>query len=228
MAFDATLRAAAPFQKDRIEQRKKIAFAIQKGDFQRKVRVKKAANLILFVVDASWSMAVAERMAATKGAILSLLTDAYQRRDRVGLVVFQKDRATLILPPTNSVQLAKRALSDIPVGGKTPLSAGLFMAHDVILKERIIHPDVNPLIILLTDGAGNVSLTNIPPHEESNRLADRIAGDEIRSVVINMEHAAFDQGLAQNLAEHLKAPCYTLSELKAEVLYQKVREEMNT
>ena len=124
------------------------------------MRVKKAANLILFVVDASWSMAVAERMAATKGAILSLLTDAYQRRDRVGLVVFQKNRATLILPPTNSVQLAKGALADIPVGGKTPLSAGLFMAHEVIQKERILHPDVNPLIILLTDGAGNVSMTS--------------------------------------------------------------------
>ena len=77
-------------------------------------------------------MAVAERMNATKGAILSLLTDAYQRRDRVGLIVFQKDRATLVLPPTNSVQLAQRALMDIPVGGKTPLSAGLFLAHDVL------------------------------------------------------------------------------------------------
>jgi Mg-chelatase subunit ChlD len=190
------------------------------------VRVKKAANLILFVVDASWSMAVAERMAATKGAILSLLTDAYQRRDRVGLVVFQKNRATLILPPTNSVQLAQRALADIPVGGKTPLSAGLFMSHEVIQKERLLHPDVNPLIILLTDGAGNVSMTNLPPQDEANRLAERIAADEIRSVVINMEHAAFDQGLAQSLAEHLEAPCYTLNELKAEALYQKVREEM--
>jgi Mg-chelatase subunit ChlD len=99
VAFDATIRAAAPFQKKRFEQRKQVAFAIQKSDLQRKVRVKKAANLILFLVDASWSMAVAERMAATKGAILSLLTDAYQRRDRVGLIVFQKDRATLILPP---------------------------------------------------------------------------------------------------------------------------------
>ncbi len=196
------------------------------SDFQRKMRVKKAANLVLFVVDASWSMAVAERMSATKGAILSLLTDAYQRRDRVGLVVFQKNRATLILPPTNSVQLAQRALADIPVGGKTPLSAGLFMAYEVIQRERILHPDVNPLIILLTDGAGNVSMTNLPPQEESNRLAEQIASDNIRSVVINMEHAAFDQGLAQSLADHLKAPCYTLSELKAEVLYQKVREEM--
>ena len=131
LAFDATLRAAAPFQRQRAEQRKRVAFAIRASDFQRKVRVEEAANLVLFVVDASWSMAVAERMAATKGAILSLLTDAYQRRDRVGLVVFQKDRATLVLPPTNSVQLAQRALADIPVGGKTPLSAGLFLAYEV-------------------------------------------------------------------------------------------------
>lgn len=226
LAFDATLRAAAPFQKERAEQRKRVAFAIQSSDFQRKIRVKRAANLILFVVDASWSMAVAERMAATKGAILSLLTDAYQRRDRVGLVVFQKNRATLILPPTNSIQLAQRALADIPVGGKTPLSAGLFLAHDIIQKERILRPDVNPLMILLTDGAGNVSMTSLPPQDEAHRLAEQIAAEKIRSVVINMEHVAFDQGLAQSLADHLKAPCYSLSELKAETLYHAVREEM--
>ncbi|HEY5671019.1 MAG TPA: VWA domain-containing protein [Anaerolineales bacterium] len=226
LAFDATLRAAAPFQKQRGEMRKRVAFAIRSDDYQKKVRVKKAANLVLFVVDASWSMAVAERMSATKGAILSLLTDAYQRRDRVGLAVFQKDRSILVLPPTNSVQLAQRALADIPVGGKTPLSAGLFLAHQVIQRERLAHPDVMPLIILLTDGAGNVSMSHLPPQEESHRIAEQIADDDIRCVVINMEHAAFDQGLAQTLAEHLKAPCYTLSELKAEVLYQKVREEM--
>ncbi|MGB9673147.1 MAG: vWA domain-containing protein [Anaerolineales bacterium] len=227
LAFDATLRAAAPFQQQRKEQRQKIAFAIRSSDFQKKIRVKKAANLVLFVVDASWSMAVAERMSATKGAILSLLTDAYQRRDRVGLVVFQKDHATLVLPPTNSVQLAQRALADIPVGGKTPLSAGLLLAHDVIKRERMAHPDVNPLIILLTDGAGNVSISNMPPQDEAHRIADTIAEDKIRCVVINMEHAAFDQGLAQALAEHLKSPCYTLSELKAETLYQRVRLEMS-
>ena len=121
IAFDATIRAAAPFQKGRVEKRKRLAFAIERSDLQRKIRVKRVANLVLFLVDASWSMAVAERMNATKGAILSLLTDAYQRRDRVGLIVFQKDRATLILPPTNSVQLAQRALVDIPVGGKVPI-----------------------------------------------------------------------------------------------------------
>src|SRR5574340_991284 len=104
--------AAVRSPKRRAEKRKRLAFAIERSDLQRKSRVKRVANLVLFLVDASWSMAVAERMNATKGAILSLLTDAYQRRDRVGLIVFQKERATLVLPPTNSVQLAQRALVD--------------------------------------------------------------------------------------------------------------------
>jgi magnesium chelatase subunit D len=227
LAFDATLRAAAPFQRQRAEQRKRVAFAVRPSDYQRKVRVRRAANLVLFLVDASWSMAVAERMAATKGAILSLLTDAYQRRDRVGLIVFQKDRATLVLPPTNSVTLAQQALADIPVGGKTPLSAGLQLAYIILRRERTLHPDVNPLLIVLTDGAGNVALTGLPPQQEAHSLADEIADDKYRCVVINMEHAAFDQGLAQALADHLEAPCYSLGELKAESLYQTIRQEMS-
>jgi Mg-chelatase subunit ChlD len=226
IAFDATIRAAAPFQHRRLEQRRRVAFAIQPDDLQRKVRVRRAANLILFVVDASWSMAVAERMSATKGAILSLLTDAYQRRDRVGLVVFQKDRALTVLPPTNSVQLAQRALADIPVGGKTPLSAGLTLAYELFQQEKIAHPDVLPLMILLTDGAGNVSMSSLPPQQEAHQVADRIREGHIRSVVINMEHAAFDQGLAKALADRLGCPCYTLHELRAEHLYQTVRQEI--
>jgi Mg-chelatase subunit ChlD len=226
IAFDATFRAAAPYQKRREARRKRIAFSIEKTDLQRKVRVKRVANLVLFLVDASWSMAVAERMNATKGAILSLLTDAYQRRDRVGLVVFQKDRATLVLRPTNSIQLAQKALMDIPVGGKTPLSAGLLLAADVLKHERYAHPEVEPLLIVLTDGAGNVSIGTLPPQEESYRFAELIAAEKVRSIVINMEHAAFDQGLAQLLARHLDAPCYALSELKAESLYHAVKPEM--
>jgi magnesium chelatase subunit D len=226
IAFDATLRAAAPFQTRRQDQLDRVALAIQPEDLQRKVRVRKASNLILFVVDASWSMAVAERMSATKGAILSLLTDAYQRRDRVGLVVFQKDRAVTILPPTNSIQLAQRALADIPVGGKTPLSAGLHLAHETIHQERILHPEVMPLMILLTDGAGNVSMSELPPQEEAHRMAETIREAGIHSLVINMEHAAFDQGLARALAERLGSPCYTLHELRAEHLYRAVRREL--
>ena len=204
-----------------------MAFAVSPNDYMRKVRVRRTANLVVFLVDASWSMAVAERMSATKGAILSLLNDAYQRRDRVGLVVFQKDRATLVLPPTSSVRLAEKALAHIPVGGTTPLSAGLQLAYEVLRKEKVLHPDVLPLMILLTDGAGNVTMGHLPPQEEARQIAQLIVAEGIRSVVVNMEHAAFDQGLAQSLADDLQAPCYTLTELKAENLYQTVRLELN-
>ncbi len=226
LAFDATLRAAAPFQKAREDEREDVAFSVRREDYQRKVRVRRTSNLILFLVDASWSMAVAERMAATKGAILSLLTDAYQRRDRVGLIVFQKDRATLVLPPTNSVLLAQHALADIPVGGKTPLSAGLNMAYEVLKREKILHPDILPLLIILTDGAGNVAMGTGSPQVEAQRNAEQIANEDVRSVVINMEHEAFDQGLAQSLADHLDAPCYTLAELRSETLYRAVQNEI--
>ena len=226
LAFDATLRAAAPFQKAREEMLEDRAFAVRREDYQRKVRVRRSSNLILFLVDASWSMAVAERMAATKGAILSLLTDAYQRRDRVGLIVFQKDRATLVLSPTNSVLLAQRALADIPVGGKTPLSAGLTMAYQVLKREKILHPDVLPLLIVLTDGAGNVAMQGGSPQKEAHQVAEQIANEDVRSVVINMEHEAFDQGLAESLANHLDAPCYTLADLRSETLYRAVQNEI--
>lgn len=229
IAFDATLRAAAPFQKERGDQLAKsgMAYALKKSDLQRKVRVRRTANLILFVVDASWSMAVSERMQATKGAIMSLLTDAYQRRDRVGLIVFQKDRASMVLPPTNSVLLAKQALVNIPVGGKTPLSAGLLLAFETIRREKNLHPDIIPLMILLTDGAGNVSMsTTLSPQDEANRIADQFKFESIKTVTINMEHVAFDQGLATKLAERMEGACYTLGQLRAETLYQTVRHEV--
>jgi Mg-chelatase subunit ChlD len=229
IAFDATLRAAAVHQQARAEQKREtgMAYALRKTDLQRKIRVKKSANLILFTVDASWSMAVSERMQATKGAIMSLLTDAYQRRDRVGLVVFQKDRATLILPPTNSVTLAKEALVDIPVGGKTPLSAGLMLSYETIRREQNLNPDVMPMLILLTDGAGNVSLNNTTsPQDEAHMIARLIKEADIRTVTINMEHIAFDQGLAKRLAEHLGGPCYTLAQIRAENLLETVRAEI--
>jgi magnesium chelatase subunit D len=225
LAFDATLRAAAPHQIHR--DRSDVALAVRSSDLHRKIRVRRASNLILFVVDASWSMAVAERMEATKGAIFSLLTDAYQRRDRVGLVVFQKNDARLVLPPTNSVDLARRALADIPVGGKTPLAAGLNLALSVVNQEKRLHPDVMPLVILLTDGAGNVSMTQMPPQQEAYHVARLFHEQQIRSIVINMEHISFDQGLAQQLADKMGAPCYTHSELKAEVLYRTVRDELD-
>ena len=224
VAFDATLRAAAPHQRNRDKTER--AFAIERQDIQEKVRVRKTADLILFVVDASWSMAAAERMEATKGAIMSLLLDAYQRRDMVGLVVFHKESARVALPPTSSVELAKNALSDVPVGGKTPLSAGLLLSHELLTRHMRAHPELRCIMVLLTDGAGNVSISNLPAQEEAHQIADAIRRDDIKSIVINMEHPSFDRGLAQALADKLDAPCYTLADLKAETLYETVRDEL--
>ena len=165
-------------------------------------------------------------MEATKGAIMSLLTDAYQRRDTVGMVVFHKDRALEVLPPTNSVELAQRLLANLPVGGKTPLAAGLWLSLQIVQHERRRSPEVVPLMVILTDGAGNVSLGELPAQEEAYRIAAQIREAKIRAVVINMETAAFDQGLAQSLAEHLDGPCYSLAGLQADTLLRTVQEEL--
>jgi len=228
IALDATLRQAAPHQLERSQRNggNDVALHVTKEDLQRKVRIRRTANLVLFVVDASWSMAAAERMEATKGAILSLLVDAYQRRDQVGLVVFQKNQARVALPPTSSVELAKKMLAEIPVGGKTPLSGGLLLAYRVCTAARRRDPEVRPLIILLTDGAGNVSLTGLSAQEEAVRMADLIRQSGFRSVVVDMEHPAFDRGLSRELAEALGGPCYTLPELQAEALLHTVRGEL--
>ncbi len=234
MAFDATLRASAPYQQERREKRAETdedvgpALDLQPQDYREKVRVHRAANLILFVVDASWSMAVSERMEATKGAVLSLLTDAYQQRDRVGLVVFQKDRSTLVLPPTNSIELARQRLADLPVGGKTPLSAGLWQALQTIQQETRRSPDLRPLLILLTDGAGNVSMGDMPPQLEAYHIAEQIQAAGIQSIVVNMESQAFDEGYADALAEHLGGIAHTLDSLQATKLLHMVRRELNS
>jgi len=225
IAIDATVRQAAPFQKER--QPSDTAIAIHDGDLQRKVRVHKTGNLVVFAVDASWSMAAAERMEATKGAIMSLLVDAYQKRDRVAMISFQKDRAYLALPPTSSVEMAKRALQRIPVGGKTPLSAGLLLSLQVIEREKSQNPDIVPLMILLTDGAGNVSVTGTPPREEALMIADLFRERHLRSVVINTEHESLDRGLARELADRLESNCYSLTAIRADNLYETVRREMN-
>jgi Mg-chelatase subunit ChlD len=224
IALDATIRQAALQQLEREAEQGTLTILPQ--DVQKKVRVRRASNLILFVVDASWSMAGAQRMEATKGAIMSLLVDAYQKRDHVGLVVFQKDEARLVLPFTSSVELAQQALRHLPVGGKTPLSAGLMMAYRVFRRELRLHPEAMPLLILLTDGAGNVALTDAPPQEEAHKIADLIGQTGIHSVVVNMEHEAYDRGLAKNLARALGGPCYCLAELRAAELYRTVREEL--
>jgi len=199
---------------------------LRRGDLRQKVRVRKTRNAVCFVVDASWSMAAEERMRSTKAAVLSLLRDAYQRRDRVGLVSFQRDYATLLLPLTNSVELAQKQLQTMPTGGKTPLSRGLLLGYEVLDRARKQDAEVLPLMVLLTDGQANVSMGELPPQAESYMLADFIAAKSIRSVVIDTEHPIFERGLARQLAEHLKGHYYRLDDLREGDLVELVRAEL--
>ena len=141
IALDATIRAAAPHQMGR---KGSLAVKIEASDLREKVRERKMGNTVLFVVDASGSMGAQQRMTAVKGAILSLLIDAYQKRDRVGLVVFRGQTAEVLLPPTSSVELARKYMQHLPVGGKTPLAQGLSKAFEVIQREKMINPHTIP------------------------------------------------------------------------------------
>jgi magnesium chelatase subunit D len=226
LAFDATLRAAAPFQSRR--SRDGNAVTLRRWDLRQKIRLSRARNVILFVVDASWSMAAEARMEATKGAVLSLLMDAYQRRDRVGLVVFQRDSAYLLLPPTSSVELARRRLEKVPTGGKTPLSRGLLLGYQVLEQVRRQDPEVMPLMVLITDGQGNVAMTDLPPQEEAHRVAEQIGKRGIRCVVIDTELEQFNRGLARQVAEAARGEYYRLTEMRAQSLVQTVREHLPT
>jgi Mg-chelatase subunit ChlD len=230
LALDATLRQAAPHQRRRREERsaaeRQQRVILRRSDLRQKVRVRKTRNAVCFVVDASWSMAAEERMRATKAAVLSLLRDAYQRRDRVGLVSFQRDYATLLLPLTNSVELAQRRLQQMPTGGKTPLSRGLLMGYEVLERARRQDPEVMPLLVLLTDGQANVSMGDLPPQAESYALADFIAAQSIPAVVIDTEHPIFERGLARQLAHHLKGRYYRLEDVQERGLADLVRAEL--
>ncbi len=224
LALDATLRAAAPYQKRRRARSvQRRAVVLERPDYREKIRVRRIRNLICFVVDASWSMAAEQRMQATKSAVLSLLRDAYQRRDQVGLVSFQRDGAKVLLPLTNSVDLAEQRLRSMPSGGKTPLTHGLLLGYEVLHRAQRRDPQALPLMVLLTDGQANVSLTGMRPQEEAYRMADFVADAGIEGIVIDTEHPNFVRGLARTLAQHLQAPYYHLAELGDGALVDVVR-----
>jgi magnesium chelatase subunit D len=239
LALDATLREAAIYQRERRAERDEINRVAQepeaagrrvilhRADLRQKVRVRKTRNAVCFVVDASWSMAAEERMRATKGAVLSLLRDAYQRRDQVGLVSFQRDYATLLLPLTNSIELAQKYLQTMPTGGKTPLSRGLMTGYEVLDRARKRDAEVIPLMVLLTDGQANVAMGDLPPQAECYALADFIATQSVRSVVIDTEHPIFERGLARQLAQHLQGHYHRLDELPEGGLAELVRTELS-
>ncbi len=216
LAFDASLRAAAHRMADRkAVSRRQRGIKLAKDDVRVKVRETKIANLILFAVDASGSMAAMDRMAATKGAILSLLLDAYQKRDQVGLIAFRGKSGELLLPPTNSVDLAERQLRQLPTGGRTPLSHALQLGLATIERHRTLHREAVPLFVLISDGRPNVSLSGKDPVQEARELAAEFAGKHIHSVVIDTETVGLRLGLAESLAADMGAQYFRLEELDA-------------
>ena len=227
LALDATLRAAAPHQLvRRAASESQNAVLIEAQDIRDKVRESKSGSLVLFVVDASGSMGAQRRMVAVKGAVMSLLLDAYQRRDRVGMISFRGTSASLMLPPTNSVDLAQVHLADMPTGGRTPLSAGLFKALEVIETERIKDRDVLPLLVLLSDGRGNVALGADSPLDEAYAAAGIIGEDKIPSVVVDTESGYIRLGMVQPVAEAMGAQYLKLEDLRADSLADAVRQRM--
>jgi magnesium chelatase subunit D len=167
-------------------------------------------------------------MAASKGAIMSLLLDAYQKRDRVAMISFRRNEATVNLPPTASIELAARLLKEMPVGGRTPLSAGLARSYEVLRNYLLHEPTAKPIVIIITDGRSNVALGENSPLEEALELAERMAMDErIQFIVIDTESSGIVQfGLARKMALALSAQYFRVEDLKADTLLNITKENI--
>lgn len=219
VALDASLRAAAPCQRQRRSQ-SHLAVVLRPEDLRGKIREKRVGNFLLFVVDASGSMGARGRMAASKGAIMSLLLDAYQKRDRVAMVSFRKQAAVVNLPPTASIELAAELLRELPVGGRTPLSAGLTQSYEILRNYLLREPSARPIAIIITDGKSNVALGNRKPLDESLLLAERLAAESrIQFIVVDTEaQGLVTFGLARRLAAAINGQYFRIEDLRADTL----------
>ena len=217
IAFDATLRAAAPYQKWR--ESNGCALVIKEEDLRTKVREKRTGNIFLFAVDASGSMGARERMKTVKGVILKILLEAYQKRDRVGMIAFRKNQAEVLLPVTKSVDFAQKKLAAMPTGGKTPLAKGLSKAKDVLDMLYRQDPLQDPVLILITDGHATLPLDNgTNPVEDAMMEAGRIAKRKIPIAVIDTENGFIKLGLAKKLARKMEASYFKIDKLSEDSL----------
>jgi magnesium chelatase subunit D len=254
LAFDATLRAAAPHQ----AARRSGAMGgpmlmVREPDIREKVRAAKRGRLIVFCVDASGSMNAAARMRETKAAVLGLLTEAYQKRDRVGMVAFGGLSARELLPPTSSVEVARRMLADLPTGGKTPLASGMVTLAGILERELAQDPKLNPLAVILTDGRPNVPLAaasaeflNQPAGRKGGgwgdgwgdggyadrevlNLAQRMGMDRRpRYVVVDTDVGHHHEiNLCRAMADYLGAHCVSLRNITGQQVLELVRQNWN-
>ena len=216
VALDATFRAAAPHQVSRGRDRNN-GLAVKTVDIREKVFRRKTGRLVLFVVDASGSVGSLERMSEAKAAALSLLGEAYRKRDRVALIAFHGREAKVLLPPTSSVEMAGSLLRDLPSGGKTPLAAALVGTERLCRMETAKDPALTPLIVIMTDGRPNVPLdASQDPWREVLSLAGLLARDHrLKFVLVDTDRGHYsDYKLTRDLADALNAPLLKLEDLR--------------
>jgi magnesium chelatase subunit D len=209
--LSATVRAAAVHQTAR-GRAPGAPLRLRPADLREARREGKVGNLVLFCVDASGSMGARSRMSAVKAAVLSLLLDAYQRRDKVGVVSFRGAGATVTLPPTSSVEAGAARLRTLPSGGRTPLAAGLLTSRQVLEIERRRDPSRTPLLVLLSDGRANAGPDAIAL---ARRAAAALAADGVAAVVVDCESGHVRLGLAGVIGVELGAPVVRLDDLAA-------------
>jgi len=207
----ATLLASAPHQRTRSADGR---LKIERRDVRVKLRRARARRCTLFVVDASGSMAARSRMAAAKGAVISLLRQAYQQRDEVGLIAFRGRTAELLLPLTTSVETASRRLRSLPTGGRTSLASALRLASAVLTQHgKTRHAAGSSLVVVVSDGRANVSIGHRDPAAEALDAAHALAASGVSALIVDSEDGPVSLGLARRLCTALDGQYLRLADL---------------
>lgn len=226
IAIDATIRAAAPYQKVRSG---KNAIIVKSEDLREKERVGKTSAVVLFVVDASGSMGAMKRMEGAKGAVLSMFMDSYQKRDKIGMIAFRGKEAELILPPCSSADLALSRLRELPTGGKTPLCAGLSRGLQILKSELLKDDETKTMMVLISDGRANVGMGG-KIRDELLEISGQCKQLGVQTIVIDtevVENTFMDMrlGYCQEIAENACGKCFPISSLSSKSIYDIVDRE---
>jgi len=226
LAFDATVRASAPYQiKRHADSDTDMAVIIEKQDMREKIRQTRSSSTFLFAVDTSGSLIIRNRMVAVKGAILSLLKEHYIKKDRVGFLTFNEKAITMLLQPSREVEVIYKLLDDLAIGRKTPLSAALRYLSDYMSMYVKKRPNDDCYVVLVTDGRANVPLDpddkDTDPVEEALDIARKINLPTVKWIVIDSEKREDIEHLAKKFADALHASYYTLDDLRVET-YEEV------